>query len=373
MRVLVDGGNSGSGGYLRYLSGIFGSGELAGDEVLLVCSPRVAGALGPLDPQVTVLVEPELDDPRRWRRLAWWWRRWPRLVREFSPDVVLHAAGLVRGRSGGRATVAVHHFMAPFSMLAYREYGPSRFAVSLLVTRVRLLRSFRRATGVVFLADYTQRVVSRQSGRIARSTVVPNAVAAPFFGRGAPRADPSPVRVLCVSTLFLFKYQRHVAEAIARLRRELDRDIRVDFVGVGEPRATTKLLRRIEELGAQDYARLVDVPAESMPMIYQDADVFVFPSADEAWPITLGEAMASGLPIACSDRMAMPDILRDAGTYFDPQDTDSISDALRRLLVDPGLRQRYGEMAGRYAEEFSWARSAAGVMGFLHQIGDEAR
>ena len=374
MRLLVDGGRPGSGGYLHYVSGIFGSGAFDGDEVLLVCSPRMAAALGPLDPQVRVQSEPELDSPRLWRRLAWWRRKWPRLVSDFSPDVILHSRGALRGRSGAHPTVVVHHFMAPFMSASYRLYGPSRFSLKLLVIRARLLRSFRRADGVVFLADYTRRAVSSHARRIARSAVVPNAVSESFLALPSRGSAPlrSPVRILCVSTLFLFKHQWHVVDAVARLRSELGIHIHVDFVGGGEPRARAKLLRRIEELGAGHYADLIEVEAAAMPMTYREADVFVFPSGDEAWPITLGEAMASGLPIACSDRMAMPEMLRDAGTYFDPEDPESIADALRPLLTDSDLRRRCGALARRYAQEFTWERSAAGVVDFLHRVVREA-
>lgn len=369
MRVLVDGGNSGSGGYVRYLSGIFGSGALEGVEVLLVCSPGIAAALGPLDPQVTVRVEDKLDSPRRRTRLEWWRRTWPLVVQGFRPDVVLHPAGLLRGRSGAAPRVAVHHIMAPFMLASYRLYGLSRMSAAFLFWRIRLARSFRHADGVVFLADYTRRTVSRHV-RIARSTVVPNAVSSSFAAT-AERDQTvlsAPVRLLCVSTLYLFKYQWHVVAAVASLRLELGLDIQVDFVGGGERRARAKLASSIEKHDAGTWTTVREVPAALMPAVYRDADLFVFPSADEAWPITLGEAMASGLPIACANRMAMPDILRDAGTYFDPEDPVSLVAALRPLLTDAQLRRRQGVRARGYAATFTWGRSAGGLVAFLRQV-----
>jgi len=373
MRVLVDAGNSGSGGYVRYLSGIFGSGALQGVEVLLVCSPGIAAALGPLDAQVTVRVEEMLDSARRRTRLEWWRRTWPLVAQGFRPDVVLHPAGLLRGRSAGVPRVAVHHIMAPFMLASYRLYGLSPMSATFLFWRVRLARSFRDADGVVFLADYTRRTVSRHV-RIARSVVVPNAVSASFAATGERDQTvlSAPVRLLCVSTLYLFKYQWHVVAAVAALRVELGIDIQVDFVGGGEPRARAKLATSIEEHDASTWTTVREVPAALMPAVYRDADLFVFPSADEAWPITLGEAMASGLPIACANRMAMPEMLRDAGTYFDPEDPASLVEALRPLLTDAQLRRRHGEQARRYAAAFTWARSVDGLVAFLRQVAEDA-
>ena len=371
MRVLVDGGNSGSDGYLRYLGGILSAGALDGVTVLLVCSPTIERALGQLDPQVTVRSAAQLDDPRRRVRLSWWRSCWPRLVEEFRPDVVLHPAGFLRGRvRHAPPRVAVHHNMAPFTSHVYRQYGFSRFSVELALTRARLIRSFHRAEGVVFLADHARRAVSRQAPRIARTTVVPNAAPAGFLGLTPhwPGPLPSPVTILTVSSLHLFKHQWNVVDAVHLLRGELGMDLRIHFVGGGEPRARVRLVERIGELQAEQWAMLGEDPAGSMLRRYTAADVFVFPSSAEAWPITLAEAMACGLPIACSDRMVMPDILRDAGVYFDPESPTSISTALRALLLDDELRAASAHRAHGYAQAFTWQRSAAGLVAFLRTV-----
>lgn len=374
MKILVDGGNSGSGGYLHYLSGILGSGALEDLEVLLVCSPSLSTKLDPLDPQVVLHVEPELDSPRRWTRLRYWQVSWPKIVADFRPDVVLHPTGLLRGRSGAVPRVAIHHNMAPFMSASYRLYGPSKFAAGLAVTRLRLVQSFRRADGVVFLTEYTRSAVSKRIGRRAITTVVPNAV--PTRYSRADRRDRDillpTVKLLCVCTLYLSKHQPNVVTAAAALRQELGLDIQLDLVGGGEPRAKAKLMRSIQDNNAGAWATVRELPATEMPSVYQDADVFVFPSAGEAWPVTLGEAMGSGLPIACSDRMAMPDILRDAGTYFDPEDVRQIVQALRPLLTDSELRNRYGLLAKKYAADYTWERSAQLLVGFLRNISRAA-
>lgn len=375
MRVLVDGGNSGSGGYLRYLSGILGSGGLDGLEMLLVCSPRLSAELGPLDPQVTLRVEAQLDAPRRWTRLAWWRSCWPLVVAEFHPDVVLHPNGIVRGGTGAVPKVAIHHSMAPFVWSFYRSYGVSRMSAEIFLSRTRLLRSFRKADGVIFQSEYTRNAITRQGRGIARSAVVPNAVSSSFAAASRPdRTSLSdPVRLLCVSTLHLYKHQWHVVAAVAALRQDLGLDLHLELVGGGDPQARHRLAVSIDEHSANRWTTIREVSAAAMPEVHQTADLFVFASSIETWPITLMEAMASGLPIACSDRMTMPDILRDAGTYFNPEDPASIADALRPLLTDAGLRRRCGSLARQYAHDYTWKNSAAGVVEFLRRVERETR
>jgi glycosyltransferase involved in cell wall biosynthesis len=107
------------------------------------------------------------------------------------------------------------------------------------------------------------------------------------------------------------------------------------------------------------------VPPAHLPALLEQADIFVFASSCENMPNTLLEAMASGLPIACSNRGPMPDILQDGGVYFDPEDDASIAAALRTLAVDPVLRRRLGRRTSDLASAYSWRRCAHETWSFL--------
>jgi glycosyltransferase involved in cell wall biosynthesis len=375
VKVLIDGGSSGSGGYFRYLRGIVAPGRVPpGTEVVLLCSPEVAAELPEVDAGVRLLVEPVLSAPGRGRRAAWWLRRYPRLVRELAPDVVLHTSGFKRGRARGVPSVAIHHNMAPFSANTFRQYGASAQTLRFLGWRLRLARSFRRADGVIFHAPYTRGEVCRQVKGVRRTAIVPNAVE-PQFRTDAPAERPlgPVVEILCVSTIYLFKHPWNVVEAVARLRAELSLDLRLSIVGGGEPLAKARLAARIERLDAGAWTTVTEgVPLDRMPALYRRADLFVFPSADETWPITLLEAMATGLPIACSARMAMPDLLQDGGVYFDPEDPAGVATALRTLLTEPDVRRAVAAAAHRRAAQYTWDRSAAGVYRFVRDVTERA-
>ena len=70
---------------------------------------------------------------------------------------------------------------------------------------------------------------------------------------------------------------------------------------------------------------------------YHKADMFVFPSTCENLPIILLEAMTAGLPIASSDRGPMPEVLKDAVLYFNPESVTSIKNCLRYMIENPDL------------------------------------
>jgi glycosyltransferase involved in cell wall biosynthesis len=85
---------------------------------------------------------------------------------------------------------------------------------------------------------------------------------------------------------------------------------------------------------------------------------FVFPSLYEGFGLPVLEAMARGVPVACSDASSLPEVAGDAALLFDPHDAAGIATVLRRLLEDPEEARRLGARGIERAREFTWARSA---------------
>ena len=89
---------------------------------------------------------------------------------------------------------------------------------------------------------------------------------------------------------------------------------------------------------------------------WQRADVFVQPTFDDCFPLTLVEAMQHRLPIVSTDVGAIPDMIKEeVNGFICPQrDVDSLVTALEKLITDPALRQQMGEQGyQRYQEEFT--------------------
>jgi glycosyltransferase involved in cell wall biosynthesis len=236
--------------------------------------------------------------------------------------------------------------------------------------------SFRTADGVIFLTDHARDVVTRSTGPLAGLTAtIPHGVDERF--RRVPRRQQPiecydagrPFRLLYVSIVDRYKHQDRVAAAVAQLRAR-GLPVALDVVGPAYAPSLRRLQRvmRSADCAGAWLRYLGPVAYDELPDVYAGADGFVFASTCENMPNILVEAMASGLPIACSSHAPMPDVLGDGGVYFDPEAGASVTGALERLLREADLRARIAEAANRTAGQYSWRRCADETFGFLAAV-----
>ena len=66
--------------------------------------------------------------------------------------------------------------------------------------------------------------------------------------------------------------------------------------------------------------------------LYSKAELLVYPSLYEGFGLPILESFANGCPVVCSNTSSLPEIGNDAATYFDPNNINSISNALETIL-----------------------------------------
>ena len=104
------------------------------------------------------------------------------------------------------------------------------------------------------------------------------------------------------------------------------------------------------------------VANEDMPRLWEEAGFYVFPSRFEGFGLSLVEAMAKGIPCACSNNGSLGEIAADVAITFDPESVDEIADALRRLLSEPETERAARIARGlEHVKKFSWSDHAKGI------------
>ena len=99
----------------------------------------------------------------------------------------------------------------------------------------------------------------------------------------------------------------------------------------------------------------VSGPDVLLATLYRNASCFVFPSELEGFGIPPLEAMASGCPVAVSNAASIPEVVGDAGLFFDPQNIDDMIDKIECLLDKPSVREAMVQKGFQRSAEFTWS------------------
>jgi len=164
--------------------------------------------------------------------------------------------------------------------------------------------------------------------------------------------------LLAVGPTYPHKNFETLIDAYASLDARVRKDHPLVIAG-GMKAYITKLKQRVRKAGLDDDIHFLGyVPFESMPSLYREAFLLVFPSLYEGFGIPLVEAMACGCPVIVSDTSSMPEVCGDAAFYIDPNSKESIRKSIETLVADAGLRDCLRQKGYARAAHFSWKKAA---------------
>ena len=237
------------------------------------------------------------------------------------------------------------------------------------VHRERLAIKAETAEFIACISDYTRSQVMAFVPEelwhklvVVRCGVALDEFSAPTDGRRAHR-DP---RILTVGRIDSMKGTVLLLHALAGLRQQ---GLRPMLTVVGDGASKEKAMRMGERLGLGDQVHWEGaVGQDRIREFYAECDVFCLPSFAEGIPIVLMEAMAMEVPVVANAITGIVELVEDgvSGFLVRPGRVDELTDALARLLRDPGLRTSMGR-AGRakVAEEYDLERNVAALARLL--------
>jgi glycosyltransferase involved in cell wall biosynthesis len=219
--------------------------------------------------------------------------------------------------------------------------------------RMFLYASARRSRLLIAVSDETKRDLMRFYGVPAeRIRVIPHGVEDVFFDIGRARAAPEPF-ILYVSTLHPHKNHERLLRAFAQFRNT-NPQYRLILAGM-RGFNTAAIERTIADLGLTGSVRITGwIAREELLSLYRRAAAFIYPSTFEGFGMPVLEAMAAGLPVACSDIEPLRSLTAGTAILFPPADESAAAAALFRLTHDTSLV----ESARKRARQFSWDECA---------------
>jgi glycosyltransferase involved in cell wall biosynthesis len=283
----------------------------------------------------------------------------PRLAMRAGVDLVHSLASTAPAWGRFTRVVTVHD-------LIYRHVPGAHHGMRSLAMRVLVPLAVRRSDRVIVVSEATKRdLVELLRTPPERIDVVPQGIGA------LPRADPLPERdvrarfglgdrpvLLSLSAKREHKNLGALLEALTALPS------RPVLILAGYPTPHERELRlRAHALGIADDVRWPGwlTPSE-LEGLWRLTSAFVFPSLYEGFGLPVLEAMARGVPVACSNTSSLPEVAGEAALMFDPRDPRSIAVALERLLrAGPEIEALKAAGVAR-AAQFTWQRTATGTL-----------
>lgn len=172
--------------------------------------------------------------------------------------------------------------------------------------------------------------------------------------------------ILFVGRLYPQKNFATLARAFAIVKDQIPHKLIV----AGQPRfkfeGELNLLRELGVVDRVDFLRYV--PNDDLPLIYNLADCFVYPSLYESFGLAQLEAMGCGCPVIGADAGAIPEVTGGAAILFDPQCPRALSRAILKVTCEPEVRRDLVERGLARAREFTWERTARETLAVIKEL-----
>jgi len=270
----------------------------------------------------------------------------------------------------GKTIITVHD-------LAYLHFPEQKDLATRILWRIFVPRMIRQADHVLtdseFTKDDTVRRLGLPESKITTVYLAPD----PVF---RPLDDPNEISefrrtqglerdyILFVGTLEPRKNLPFLMRCFAECVR--DGKIDGDLVIAGKQGwLCDEILRTLKELDLGARIRLLGYieDQEDLRRLYCGSRFFVLPSLLEGFGLPPLEAMSCGVPVICSDRGSLPEVVGGAGVLLDPTDEDSWKEAMTRWWNEADLSD-WREKAVRRATRFSWEQCARQTLGIYRQV-----
>jgi glycosyltransferase involved in cell wall biosynthesis len=300
-------------------------------------------------------------------RIVWEQTIFARELRQLKPDLVHGMAYTVPVGWPGRSVVTIYDL----SFLLY----PKAFKVANRIYLTATTRATaRRARRVLTISDHARRDIVRllsvpeeyvdvtYPAVEDRYQVLPEPEVQAFRrARGIPDAF-----VFAVGTLEPRKNLAGLLRAYARLGKPRP----PLYVAGGMGWRVSPIFDTVRQLDlAEEVNFLGFVPEDELPLWYNAARLFAFPSLYEGFGLPVLEAMACGTPVITSTVSSLPEVGGKAAIQVPPQDTDRLAQEMERVLDDPQLRIEMRAAGRIQASRFSWrAMTDQTVASYRHAV-----
>lgn len=285
-------------------------------------------------------------------------------------DYLYHGPNFFLPPFSGRK-VATFHDLSPFTWAECNTPQRIRF------TQKESLKTLACADALITDSLYTRHELAKYfNWPIEKIHAVPLACSADFH----PREYAACLQILNEYGLEYQQYSLYVGtieprknllvllDAYSRLPLETRRSYPLILTGYQGWR-NEAIMQKIAKAEREGWARYLGfLPTDDLPILFSGARVFCFPSLYEGFGLPVLEAMASGVPVVCSNSSSLPEVIGDAGLMSDPDDVVTLTELLLQASEDESWRQSAINKGLIRSAQFSWYKCAEQTISVYQKV-----
>lgn len=357
---------------------------------------NLADSLAVRDVDSTIAVSARFpgDNPGLWRhwasdlrpfsRFVWEQTLWRQTVARLKPDVLFSSAnfGLLSSPVPQVLLVREGGLFDPFYLANCVPAQGVKATLQREVRRRLIIASARRSDRVVTPTAAMRDLLLLWAPDLADKVTVN------FYGTKSDSFAPKPelarpwrtdgrLRLLYVSVYYPHKQPGLVCRAVDELSAQgmdTHATITMDLRETDDFRGGRHDRLMMEDALARGRVTLGRQPYESLPALYRQHDVFIFPSISETFGHPMVEALSSGLPVVVADTPVNREVCGDAALYFESLSPRSLAEAIRQLDRSPELR---AELSARGRErvlrQFTWNSHVDRLVDIFADVAGQGR
>lgn len=276
-----------------------------------------------------------------------------------------------------KPTIGMSRNMLLYERDIWREIKSPKEIIRFWLNFKKQQKCFKNAKGVIFISEYAKKYASQVlSIKEKNKTIIHHGISSRFLGQTKIQKHinqysfDNPYKFLYVSTVHVYKNQWNVVKVISKLREE-GFPVVLNLVGgvIFKP-AGKKLFKAIDEVDPEKEFVFFkgNVDYDKIDEFYKNTDGIIYASTCENMPNILIESMASGIPIACSNKEPMPEFLKKGGYYFDAKSIHSIFTTLKLFLISPEEREINSKENLGVINGFSWKKTSKETFEYIIKI-----
>ena len=294
-------------------------------------------------------------------------------LRKNKIDVLLSTAGDYVGNF--RPFIGISQNMLLYEKEFWKRIKSPKEKLKLWINYFRQKKCFKEASGIIFISKYAKNYVTNEF-RISNTPnkVIHHGISDLFINQKPKNLKQKQnsgktLKFIYISTVHVYKNQWNVIDAIWKLRQK---GVKISLTLIGPiiyPPSGEKLYSKMREKDPnREFIEYIpEVKHEKIPIYYLNHDAIIYASTCENMPNILIESMASGLPIACSDKQPMPEFLKGGGYYFNANSPDSIGEAIINLLEDKDSLKKVNQNL-KEVRKLKWMKTSRKTFNFITNL-----